>query len=129
MKLQKQQSGMALISGLILSLIFIAIIILAVKLVPPYINNYLVKNTIHNIVKNLENEPVSSFNEFRHAVTEKFDKHLNINGITSINRRDLIITQTTREFHIGLVYDVKVPIVGNLNAIIHFRDSIKVPKK
>jgi len=91
---------------------FIAVI--GVKLTPAYIEFAAVKNAIAKIGKD------SSFAEMSsRQIKDNFDKSASIAYITVIDSDDLIIEK-------GIVtadYQVVVPIVGNISALLDFKAS------
>lgn len=109
-----KQRGMTFI-GLLLILagvMFIAVI--GVKLFPAYIEFSAVKNAIAKIGNN------PSFAEMTpRQVQDDFDKNASIAYITVIDSSDLIIGK-------GIVtadYQVVVPLVGNISALLDFKAS------
>jgi hypothetical protein len=109
-----KQRGMTFIGLLfvIAGIMFIAVI--GVKLVPAYIEFSAVKNAIAKI----GNDP--SFAEMSpRQIKDNFDKSASIAYIAVIDSDDLIIEK-------GIVtadYQVVVPLVGNISALLDFKAS------
>lgn len=114
----KKQQGMTFI-GLVLmvaGVVFIAVI--GMKLVPSYIEYASIKKAI----KKVSNE--SGFNEMSTKdIKSSFEKSATIDDIKSITPNDLVISRTDSGTSIEVEYQVVVPLVANVSALIDFKAS------
>ena len=114
-----KQSGMTFI-GLVLiiaAIVFVATI--GIKLYPPYVEFLTVKKAITRIA----NEP--SFAEMSpKQIKESFDKSASIDSIRVISSNDLTIAKGDGGKPIvSAEYQVVVPIMGNISALLDFNAS------
>jgi hypothetical protein len=110
----RKQDGVSL-SGLIMVLIIFAIVaIFAMKVVPTVIEFRNVKDGIA-----LAKATNGSVREMQTA----FDKGADINGITSIKGRDLVISKETGEVEISFAYEKRIPLGGPVSLVIDYEGT------
>jgi Tfp pilus assembly protein PilE len=114
----KKQHGMTFI-GLVLmvaGIVFVAVI--GMKMIPSYLEFMSVKKAITNIANNPE---------FREMTTkdihESFKKTAVIDNIQSVSANELIISQSDLGPVVTAEYQVVVPLMGNVSALIDFYTS------
>lgn len=111
----QKQRGMTFI-GLVLmvaAIVFVAVI--AMKLTPPYLEYMSVKKAIANIA----NQP--DFREMgKKEIYDSFSKTAAIDNIDSIKANELIITQSDLGPVVIAEYQVVVPLMGNVSALLDF---------
>lgn len=114
-----KQKGMTFLGLLIVAVFALSILLAGIKIVPNYIEFFSVKKTL----KSVSSRP--DFNSMTNAeIIESFDKSANINYITVINGRDLIIqSNTTGGKVISVEYEVVEPLAFNLSALMDFKAS------
>jgi len=122
--LNKQQ-GWTMWSGMIALAIIGFFLTVAFRVGPPYITNYTVQETI----RALQNEPeLSSMSPYdvRRAIERRFDVN-QVNVIQAVCRRKdepcLKIEKTKSEMTIDGNYEVRVPVMGNVDAVVKFEDN------
>ena len=49
-----------------------------------------------------------------------FDKGADINGVTAINGKDLVISKETGDTEISFAYEKRIPIAGNVSLVIDY---------
>jgi hypothetical protein len=107
----KAQRGVSL-TGLILVLgIIIAIVMLGLKVIPSLLEYKSIKA---GIVSAKEHGGTPA--EMRNA----FDKAADINAITTLAGKDLIITKNNGETEIAFDYDEHIPLFTNVALVIHY---------
>lgn len=113
-----KQQGMTFI-GLVLmvaGIVFVAVI--AMKMVPTYIEYAAVKKAI----KKVSNE--SGFSEMTpKEIKDSFGRSATIDDIKSINENDLVISRGDAGTVVEVEYQVVVPLVANVSALIDFKAS------
>lgn len=114
-----KQKGMTFIGFLIMAVIALSLLLAAIKIIPNYIEFFSVKKTLTSV----SNQP--NFNKMTNTeVMKAFDKSANVNYITVINGRDLIIsTGANGEKVISAQYEVVEPLAFNLSALMDFKAS------
>jgi exopolysaccharide biosynthesis protein len=100
------------LSGLIVVLIVLgALALVAIKVVPAYIEYRAVKNAI---VK-----AKATGGTVREMQTS-FDKNADINNIDAVHGRDLVISRDGGETQISFEYEKRIPLAGNVSLLFDF---------
>lgn len=116
--MMQKQRGMTFIGLVIMvaGIVFIAVV--AMKLFPAYLEFMSVQKAITNIA----NEP--DFNEMKSKdIYDAFNKTATIDNIESISANELIISQTDAGPVVTAEYQVVVPLMGNVSALLDFYAS------
>lgn len=114
----KYQRGATLMSMLFYSIVVIMIAVLIIKLTPPYIEHFSVKKVINAI----GNEPdLSTMTPA--DIRRSFDRRASVDYITVLKGEDLDITKKDGQTVVSADYAVKVPLVGNITALLDFSAS------
>ena len=114
-----KQSGLTLITWLIIFMMIGFFIMLGLRLAPIYMQNY----TVKNIVTDLQKEPLISrkpVGEIRKMLINRFD----INGIENLGRDNIKITRTGGTTKVEVVYETRQHIAGNVDVVVMFNESI-----
>ena len=115
----REQKGFTFwtLSLTIFSIVFVAII--GMKLVPAYIEYFTIKKVMAKIKNEIAQKPMS--------VTEiktSFDRSSAIDDFKSVQSRDLDITRDAAgATTVSVEYQVVVPLVGNVSALLDFSVS------
>ena len=122
--LQKKQQGMTMISLVMLLVLVGGIVLLFFKIVPIYMNHGKVKSAVESLasVSGLENLPKSK-------IQELLSKRLRVNSVYALPKKAIKIIKRGNYVKIAAKYNIKEPIVGNLNILIEFNDSISAGTK
>ena len=113
--INSKQAGMTFI-GLVLviaAVIFLSII--AIKVVPAYIEFFSVKNAIKYVAKDTEFATMS-----KKEIASAFDKSASTGYITVIKGSDLIIEKNETGNVVTAKYQVTLPIVANASVLLDF---------
>ena len=111
-----KQHGITMTGFLVTAVILVIIALLGFKIAPPYMEYYTIKRQI----KLVANE-VSVVD--RRTVENAFDRRAVVENITAISAKDLEITKDGDKVILSVEYSVKVPLVGNLSALMDFNAS------
>jgi Tfp pilus assembly major pilin PilA len=114
-----KQRGMTFI-GLVLTIaIIVFVAVIAMKLVPAYIEYFSVKKAITKI----SNDP--SFNQMgKNEIVASFDRTASIDYITVISGKDLTVEKDEAgKTVVSADYQALVPLVGNVSALLDFSVS------
>lgn len=120
-KLVKGQRGMTAIGWLIVLGMLSFFVLLVLRLAPGYLEFYKVKN----VIESLKDEPYigsKTPTEIRNLLQRRID----VNAIDSIQAKDIKIEQKSGRTTITAQYEVRVPIMGNIDAVSKFDKSIEV---
>ncbi len=106
-----RQAGLTL-AGLIFSLVVLGLIaVLAMKVVPTFIEFQSIKKAIGNV-----KTTANSARDIQIA----FDKQADVGYIEAIKGRDLIITRNGEEFDIAFEYEKKINLFGSVSLLIEY---------
>ncbi len=114
-----KQGGMTFIGLVLIIAMIIFVATIGIKLYPPYVEFLTVKKAIARIASD------SSFAEMTpKMIKESFDKSASIDSIRVISGADLTIGKGSGGKPVVLAeYQVVVPIVGNISALLDFSAS------
>jgi len=103
------------LSGLIGALVVIGVVaVFAMKVVPSYVEHSSIKTAIAKA--KAEGGSVGEMQRI-------FDKAAEINNISSVSGRDLVIGKENGQTEISYAYEKRVPLVGNVSLVIDFAGS------
>ena len=117
----KRERGLTMISWLLIFVMVGAFIMVGMKIGPVYLDHYSIKT----IVKSLGQEPLISrkpVHEIRSMLFSRFD----INNIRHLHKDNVTIRRSGGVTEIEVKYEERRNIVGNLDAVMSFQDSIKL---
>ncbi|KTD56199.1 transmembrane protein [Legionella sainthelensi] len=122
-----KEKGMTLI-GTVLTIIAIVIAATVImRVVPVYLQYYSIIKSIDDLnslpASNLTGDSMQDINELKGVL----DKHLDINGITSLKENQLTIEPLgANKFMIRLKYQVIKPLIYNVSLLFDFNHSEEV---
>lgn len=117
--MRKNQLGISLSGLLVGGIIFIVIVMMAVRLLPSYLEFFAIKKVINSIA--LEKRGGASVIEIRRS----FETRASVDDITSIKASDLEITKQGSDLVISATYRKEIPLVANIGVYIDFRAASK----
>lgn len=111
----KKQKGLTLISWLAIIGLLLFNGIIALQVVPVYINDHSVKT----LMENLEND-----SSLRGATPKKIKdtikKRLRVNNVYSIGKDDIKLAKSKRGYLVTIVYEPRGKLIGSLDYIVSF---------
>lgn len=119
----KAQRGQSMWGNLfmIAMLIFAAITIM--KLWAPYYDDFAVAKAVENMQSDSA-VPAMSANEMR----ESLNKRLQISGVT-LGKDDVKVIKSDGNVKMDIAYEKRVPMYGNIDAVITFKHSLQAGSK
>jgi len=117
-----RQNGMTLISFLAVFVVAGFLVLLALKLVPVYLDHMKVKSSLEGLKTEagLADKPAQ---EIRKMLQKRWD----INSIQDLSAEESVfIEKKSGGMKIQVAYEVEKPVMGNMSALIKFEDSITV---
>ena len=120
----RKQNGMSLIGWLFIITTIGFYITLTVKLLPIYLDNY----TVKNILQDLQSRPeiTTSRDSIATAAKTYIQKSFAMNNISNVKAEDIKITPIGDGADIDASYEVRVNMIGNIDAIVKFNNIAKV---
>lgn len=120
-RLLKKQQGLTLISLTFVLTLAGAIFLLALTIIPIYLNH----NKLTRSLADLKSTPdIESKNQAE--IRDSLTKRLLMNNIDDVTQEDITITQYGDYFKVSVDYEVVKKIVGNLSVLVEFKDDIEV---
>ena len=116
--MQKQQRGVTFIGMLFIAAVVIFVAIVAVRLIPPYIEYFTIKKILVSM-RNAGELKTSTPKELRSS----FDRRATVDNVTAIKADELEISKEGEEAVVTAAYSVKVPVMGNVSACMDFSTS------
>ena len=115
---RKSQSGLSLVSVLLVGGAMAALVVLGLKLIP-VVNEYFgIKRALAAVVS-ASNPQSATVSELRNA----FSKRVTVDDITSVTPADIDITKENGRIVMSVDYARKVPLYGKASLLIEFSAS------
>lgn len=120
MKLFNAQRGMTLI-GWLLTLVLIGyFVLLVLRLAPGYLEYLNVAKTLESLQSESTLADMTTA-EIRSIIGRRFD----VNDVHSIKPKDVAIDKQRGQMIIGVDYEVRAPMLGNVFLVTHFKKQIE----
>jgi Tfp pilus assembly major pilin PilA len=118
----KKQQGMTLISMACVAIVVVSMFLLALNIVPIYMEHGKITGALESIKQNPE-----ARNELPDQLSTRFFKLLSINNVSAVTRENVIISRddsgTTK---INVKYEVVKKIVANASILVEFDDTVDI---
>lgn len=95
--------------------------LLLLKIGPIYINNYKIRSSLES----LKNEPEVA-SKSKQEIMSLLSKRWDVNSVDYVTKDDVMITKDVGMTRVQITYDVTKPILGNVDALVHFNETIEV---
>jgi hypothetical protein len=113
-----KQQGMTLISWMIVIAIALFFILVGIKMVPSYLENYSIRHIL------AEAEDDRRFRDMTRGEMKKtILKRFKVNGIYNFNKDDLKLKAGKGGTDIKVDYEVRKPVAGNVEVVMSFSES------
>jgi hypothetical protein len=121
MTARRRQSGMSILGifAILLMLGFFALC--AIRIAPPYFEYLSVKNTISNIATESDTAEISI-----RQIRRKIDANFNTNQIYELEAKDVNVFHKGGKTYIDANYEVRLPILWRIDAVVNFDDLFYV---
>ena len=113
-----KQRGVSMLGFLFVAVAVIIIAMLAMKLVPAYIEFFSVKKILNAMGQDSETKAMSN-NEIRSS----FAKRANVGYVTVVKPEDLDIDRAGGNMVISTEYEYRTPLVANISMVVDFKAS------
>ena len=117
----KNQSGFGLFglfTGAFLATFFA---VMAVSLLPPYLENFSVKSCLTSLVKD-----TSILNENEDRIKLALLKRLSVSNVTHVSKDDISIERNRDAITIAVDYNVQAKFIKNVDFLLHFDERKEV---
>lgn len=126
MELRQAQQGMGFLSWVITICLAGFIVLLMLHLIPIYIENYNVKASLKALNEDTNVSMSKATVPMDVLLKQTLMKHFLINGVSSAGVNSITVTRAANGMQVEVVYDAKTHIVGNIDAVCHFDESVLV---
>lgn len=111
----KSMRGATVLGILTVALVIIFVMVIAIQLVPPYLQHYELKSIVADLVKEPNVKDMSNA-----QIKEILSRRFQMNNIKNVPLNALIIEKKEGNLNLYLDYEVRVHVIGNLDAMIKF---------
>ena len=122
----KKQQGMTATSMVLMLIGICSAVVLVLKIAPVYMNHGKVKSAIEGI-KGTTDIQTASKPEIERKLTDRF--LINQVNTEGIGKDSIILTKHGDYVKLQIKYQVEVPIIANISALMKFDDFIEVGKQ
>lgn len=123
MQTLKSQRGMTAIGWLIVLGLIGFFVLLALRMIP----SYLEFATVSSSLESLQNEPGMA-NKTPQDIRTMLDKRFDINAVNSITAKDVAVQNQGSSFLVGVDYEVRMPVLGNVDVVMTFAKEVEVAR-
>jgi len=119
-----RQNGMTMMSWLVVLAILVFFILIGIKMIPTYIENYGIKQVLLNMEDDRKARTMSP-NELKKA----FMKRLKINSVYEFDRNWIKIKKEKFGTRFAVDYEIRKPVAGNVSIVMVFSESALIKKQ
>jgi hypothetical protein len=95
--------------------------LLVLKIGPIFVNNYKIRSSLESLKKEPEIASKS-----KQDIMALLMKRWEVNSVDYVSKDDVMITKDVSLMKVQITYDVTKPILGNVDALVHFNEIIEV---
>lgn len=117
----QRQTGLTLISTILLLGLIAFFTLLILKITPIYIDHSKVANSLAGLKQTVDIQTKS-----KNEVWNALDKRFNLNYVYNVTKDDVKITKQGNYLKVEIAYEVVEKIVGNLSVLVEFNEVIEV---
>jgi Domain of unknown function (DUF4845) len=122
MRFGSRQSGATIWSMITIGFFVVIFALLLMKLFPPYLSDLKISGALSSLQKQAAASPMS-----RKDILVALEKRFDIDDITVVDlRQDVIIQVKGRMATVTIDYEVQVPLIFNISALMEFNHSVQV---
>lgn len=120
--LARRQRGLTITGWIFVIAIALFFALLGMKMIPSYLNYF----SIVQVLESIAQDPT-----MKHAppgeLRKAFNRRIDINGVYDFPKKGLKIDRSTGEGTKMIVdYEVREPMAGNVDVVMHFHKEVKV---
>ena len=118
-----RQRGLTFISWLLVIAIAIFFVLIGIKMVPTYIENFAIKEVLANVAQDRGSRDMSH-RQLKNSLLKRF----RINGVYDFSRDNIRIKKIKNGTRIDVQYEVRKPVIGNVSVVMDFSESVVIPE-
>ena len=113
-----KQRGVSMFGFMLVAVVVIIFAMLAMKLVPAYIEFFSVKKILNAMGQDSETKSMSNI-----EIRNSFSKRANVGYVTVVKPSDLEIDRSGGKMVISTEYEYRTPLVANISLVVDFKAS------
>ncbi|MBV1881427.1 MAG: DUF4845 domain-containing protein [Pseudomonadales bacterium] len=117
----KRQSGLSGWAILTIILMVGGYAIIFFNFFPIYMDHFAIKRVLSNL-----EEEVDTLKKTKKEIKITIMKRMNMNSVTTMQQKDIKISKKRGILTVRIEYEVRAPLVGDIDGVVHFNDSIEV---
>lgn len=114
----RKQRGVSMFGFLLIAMVVVMLAVLAMKLVPAYVEFFSVKKILNAMGQDSELKSMSNA-----EIRNSFAKRAEVGYVTVVKPEDLEIDRSGGKVMLTTEYEYRKPLVGNISLIIDFKAS------
>ena len=118
----KRQNGMTMLSWLVVLGILVFFILIGIKMIPTYLENYSIKQVLETMEGDRKVRKMTA-----REMKKSFVKRLKINSVYEFDRNSIKITKEKFGTRFAVNYEVRKPVAGNVSILMVFSDAALIP--
>ena len=111
-----KQRGVSMLGFMFIAVAVIIIAIVAMKLVPAYIEFFSVKKILNSMGQDAETKSMSNI-----EIRNSFSKRANVGYVTVVKPEDLSVDRSGGKMVISTEYEYRTPLVANISLVVDFK--------
>jgi len=121
----KRQQGIGITGWMFIIAVALFFALLGMKMVPRYLQYYSIVQVMESIARDPTLEEAGA-----RDLKKAFYRRIDINGVYDFPKKGLTIDRSRDEGTVMRVdYEVREPMVGNVDVVMHFRKEVRLPRK
>lgn len=113
-----RQKGATLL-GYIILVLFVGVFAFgAIRLTPVYLNYMKIVGVVDGVAEEFDRQ-----NPTRSAIRSSVSRRFDVESVSIITFRDVVITPVDGGFQVAAIYDHTSPFIGNISFTVHFDKS------
>jgi len=100
------------------------LLMIGIKLFPVYYKGFTTEKIVEDIAIEMQGKKPN-----KKQLWESISKRININSVYGVNKDHFVYEKNKDEFTFGLDYEVRVPVIANLDAVVKFDQRQKINTK
>lgn len=118
----RKQCGMTMLSWLIVLAVVVFFILVGIKMVPTYLENYSIKQVLENMQNDRKVRTMSPA-----EMKKSFFKRLKINSVYEFDRNSIKLKKEKFGTRFIVDYEIRKPVAGNVSILMVFSESALIP--
>ena len=122
MKTLHKQKGMTGIGWVIVLMLIGFFILLGLKIIPAYMNNYKVTSVLESLPNDPELVGIGP-GRLRKALLKRLD----INMVSDLEKDDILIEKVGNALRVTIDFETRKSLTKNMSLVIYYENSVEVP--